>query len=51
MQQCFFFAVKLQKCFVDYKTSPDFPSAWGPEDIDYFKALKNKNPARGLDRL
>ena len=21
------FAVKLQKCFVDYETSPDFPSA------------------------
>ena len=23
------FAVKLQECFVGYKISPDFPSAWG----------------------
>ena len=23
-----FFAFKLQKCFVDYETSPEFPSAW-----------------------
>ena len=26
LQHCF--AVKLQKCSEDYKTSPDFPSAW-----------------------
>ena len=26
------FAVKLQKCFVDYKTALDFSSAWGWED-------------------
>ena len=29
-------AVKLQKCFGDYVTSPDFPSAWGWEDNDRF---------------
>ena len=28
------FAVKLQKCFVDYETSPDFPSARGRVDND-----------------
>ena len=28
-------AVKLQKCFVDRKTTPDFPSAWGWVDNDW----------------
>ena len=29
------FAVKLQKCFVEYETSPDFPSAWGRLEKDW----------------
>ena len=28
-------AVKLRKCFVDYGTSPNFPSAWGWVDNDW----------------
>ena len=27
---------KFQKCFVDYETSPDFPSAWGEEMMTEF---------------
>ena len=34
MLQCCF-AVKLQKCFMDYATSPDFPSSWGWVDNDW----------------
>ena len=29
------FAVKLQKCFVGYETSPNFPSAWGRVETDW----------------
>ena len=29
-------AVKLQKCFVDYETSQDFPLAWGRGDNDRY---------------
>ena len=29
------FAVKLQKCFLDNETSPNFPSAWGWADNDW----------------
>ena len=32
-QRCF--AVKLQKCVVDYKTSSDFPLAWRRVDNDW----------------
>ena len=32
LRRCF--AVKLQKCFVGYETSPDFPPAWNGVDKD-----------------
>ena len=32
LQRCF--TVTLQKCFVDYETPPNFPSAWGCVDND-----------------
>ena len=34
LQRCF--TVKLKKCFGDYVTSPDFPSAWRGEVITEF---------------
>lgn len=32
MLQCYF-ALKLEKCFLDFKNSPDFYSTWGKEMI------------------
>ena len=41
------FAVKLQKCFVDCGVSPDFPSAWGEEIKTEFWTLALKSFACG----
>ena len=35
----YFFAVRLQKCFVDNKTSPDFTSVWWCLDIDWISFM------------
>lgn len=37
------FAVKLQKCLKDNKTSPKSPSAWGGEDKNYIPVIENIN--------
>ena len=44
LQHCF--AVKLQKCFVDDKTSPDFPLAWGQVDSDSIYFLGRTVPLK-----